>query len=72
MQNARVTLTAIPEIRIKSSADEKVKRTPTKNATNADGPDDGPWNSGCCVRNLLRDMDTRVKRACTVRECSSA
>ena len=39
------------------------RRTETKDSGDGSGQNDGPWDSGGCVRSFLRDMHGRVERA---------
>src|SRR5579863_4803405 len=64
MQNERATFTAASQ-RFEFSnglhGQNDERRTEAKDAGDGSGQNDGPWDSGGCIRNFLGDMHTGVE-----------
>lgn len=64
MQNVRATFTAASQTFEFSNGLRKLNnesRTEAKDAGDRSGQNDGPRDSGGCIRSFLRDMHTGVK-----------
>ena len=71
MQNERATFTAASQRFEFSNGLQGVndeKRTEAKDAGDGSGQNDGPWDSGGCIRNFLRDMHTGVEPSYAIRD----
>ena len=69
MQNVRATFTAASQRFEFSNGLRKLNNercTEAKDAGDGSGQNDGPWDSGGCIRNFLRDMHTGVEPSCGI------